>query len=131
VFFTTTTTGSQLKGRSPASSRSVAKQAIFDSISVERVHRVWNEDTGWFHVMDIELTGGQPRTRPGLLPQGSFKLLFNQSLVNGYNLKLEGQKILLPVSAAGYLLVSFGDASLQVQRPVAKRRPTGYPELTR
>jgi hypothetical protein len=79
--------------------------------------------------MDIELTGGQPRTRPGLLPQGSFKLLFNQSLVNGYNLKLEGKKILLPVSAAGYLLVSFGDANLQVQsngRASRRRMKSGH-----
>ncbi|MES1217363.1 MAG: hypothetical protein ABUT20_17765, partial [Bacteroidota bacterium] len=60
--FTKTMTGSQLIGQSPGrSSISVPGSPYYDSLAKPRIHRVWNEDSIWFHVMDIELTGGKPR----------------------------------------------------------------------
>ncbi|HEY0433106.1 MAG TPA: hypothetical protein VGC95_04505, partial [Chitinophagaceae bacterium] len=55
--FTRTATGSQIEGASPSHDISVAGKSWYDSLSKPRFHRVWNEDTSWFHVMDIELTG--------------------------------------------------------------------------
>lgn len=65
-----------------------------------RVHRVWNEDTSEFHVMDVELVNR--RTRPS--PEGkgpidrpidppikdsAFQLLFDELPVRGYLLNLQ------------------------------------------
>lgn len=113
TFLTTTTTGSQLQGQSPSKSTSAANTAQYDSLVAPRIHRVWNEDNHWFHVMDIELTAGKPRSNPALLQNKSLNLLFDKSLVNGYRLQLKtNTKFSLPVSGSGYLLVSFGNANL-------------------
>ena len=113
---TTTTTGSQLQGKSATRSTSVANTAQYDSLVIPRIHRVWNEDSHWFHVMDIELTGGIPVSEQSLLEDASLKLLFNKSLVNGYKLQLKTDaKLQLPASSTGYLLVSFGNADVQYQ----------------
>lgn len=116
TFLTTTTTGSQLQGQSPSKSTSAANNAQYDSLVTHRIHRVWNEDNHWFHVMDIELTGGQPRSNVTLLQNDQVKLLFNKPLVNGYKAQLNTNKELkLPRSATGYLLVSFGNALISFQ----------------
>lgn len=113
IFLTTTTTGSQLQGQSATRSTSVANTAQYDSLVTPRIHQVWNEDNHWFHVMDIELTAGKPRGNPALLENTSLNLLFDKPLVNVYRLQLKTNvKFSLPVSASGYLLVSFGNANL-------------------
>lgn len=113
TYLTSTTTGSQLQGQSSTRGTSVANTAQYDSLVTQRIHRVWNEDDHWFHVMDIELTGGKPRSNPPLLHDASLNLLFNKALVNGYRLQLKSNtKFSLPLSASGYLLVSFGNANL-------------------
>ena len=72
LFFTSTTTGSQLQGAAPTSGRSVAGSLLFENLAAphRRVHRVWNMDTGIFHVMDIELLSGDSgfTQKPLLLP---------------------------------------------------------------
>jgi quercetin dioxygenase-like cupin family protein len=57
LFFTSTTTGSQLQGSQPSTGRSTAGTLLFENLAPphERIHRVWNLDAGTFHVMDIEL----------------------------------------------------------------------------
>lgn len=112
--FTKTTTGSQLLGKQPASSVSVAGDSWYDSLAIPRIHRVWNEDSSWFHVMDIELTGKNPRNDQPVLQNALLQLFFNQPLVNGYHLKLTtGNNLQLPVSPVGYLLLSTGDAVIE------------------
>jgi hypothetical protein len=108
--FTKTATGSQLISGQPSGDLSVAGRSWYDSLSTPRIHRVWNEDTTWFHVMDIELVAGKPHSSPPVL-QDPLKLFFNEPLANGYRLQLEaGKRIELPMSATGYLLLSIGDA---------------------
>ncbi len=108
--FTKTVTGSQLIGGQPVKTISVAGQTWYDSLVTTRIHRVWNEDSTWFHVMDIELTGGKPHSNEQLLQDASIQLLFNQPLANGYSLKLSaGSRISLPASVTGYLLLSLNE----------------------
>ena len=66
--FTKTITTQQLMGR-PAGRGSLSSIGApsYDSLGTPRIHRVWNEDTTWFHVMDIELTVGKPTTNPAVL----------------------------------------------------------------
>ena len=49
--FTKTATGSQTTSGQPSGDLSVAGRSWYDSLSTPRIHRVWNEDTTWFHVM--------------------------------------------------------------------------------
>src|SRR3954471_12338639 len=55
-----------------------------------RIHRVWNEDTARFHVMDIEILskGGHAVSTP--IQQDGFKLLFDEQPVRAYRLTLQG-----------------------------------------
>jgi hypothetical protein len=111
--FTKTATGSQLISGQPSGDLSTAGRSWYDSLSVPRIHRVWNEDTTWFHVMDIELIAGKPQSNPHVLPN-PFKLYFNEPLANGYHLQLEaGKRIELPVCGTGYLFLSIGDAVIE------------------
>lgn len=112
--FTKTLINSQLLGQPPGRSNiSEPGQPYYDSLGTPRIHRVWNEDSTWFHVMDIELTGGKPRSSVLQLQNPFLTSLFNRFLANGYNAKLKaGDSIRLPASAIGYLLVSEGDADI-------------------
>jgi hypothetical protein len=111
ITFTKNITGAQLIGQQPARTTSVAGYTWFDSLVVPRIHRVWNEDSTWFHVMDIELTGGQPGRNESPLKNSSLQLLFNESLVIGYHVELQaGTSMQLPPSPGGYLLISLGEA---------------------
>lgn len=115
VFLTSTATGSQLTGQGAVSNRSTANSVQFDSLNTTRVHRVWNIDTGWFHVMDIELTGQTPVTSPQPLTDPSLSPLFYEALANAYKVNLDGKTLRLPPSATGYLLISFEDVDLHLQ----------------
>ena len=109
--FTKTVTGSQLNMQQPLKgSMSVAGKVWYDSLVTPRIHRVWNEDTSWFHVMDIELIAGTPNiTAPRLLGT-AIEFLFDEPLARGYRLHLAaGGNIQLPASKGPYLLVSLGE----------------------
>lgn len=111
--FTKTATGSQLINGEPVRSVSTPGASWYDSLGTPRIHRVWNEDTSWFHVMDIELIGGHPHSTAPVLQYTSLTLLFSEPLVNGYHVQLKQDTLVeLPASGAGYLLLSTGDASV-------------------
>ncbi|MEI9947325.1 MAG: hypothetical protein WDN26_24325 [Chitinophagaceae bacterium] len=114
VSFTKTLTTSQLMGQAPSrSSISATGRPSYDSLGTPRIHRVWNDDSSWFHVMDIELTGGKPRSNEPVLQHQSLALVFNRFLATGYNVQLKaGESLQLPPPAIGYLLVSHGDADI-------------------
>lgn len=116
TYLTTTTTGSQLQSQLATKSTSRGKTAQYDSLLNPRIHRVWNEDNHWFHVMDIELTGGSPRSNAAILQNSELKLLFNKPLVNGYQVHLKtNTKFRLPASSTGYLMISFGNVPINYQ----------------
>ena len=112
--FTKTATGSQLISGQPSGDLSVAGNSWYDSLSTPRIHRVWNEDTTWFHVMDIELIGGKPHSSQPVLEDPFLKLYFNEPPANGYRLELQpGNRLELPASSIGYLLLSIGHAVIE------------------
>jgi len=107
IIFTTTSVGSQLMGGQPQKGANVNGVVDYDSLKTPRIHRVWNEDTSWFHVMDVELTSTKQKNNIPTLQNPFLKLLFNEQQVNGYNIDLrKGNTLDLPVSANGYLIVS-------------------------
>jgi hypothetical protein len=88
----------------------------YDSLNKPRIHRVWNEDTGWFHVMDIELTAKTQKGNIAVLQNQFLKLLFNEKQVNGYSFELNSvNNLQLPASSNGYLLVCLNTSSIDLK----------------
>lgn len=113
IIFTKTKVGSQLAGQSPTEGINLPGSISYDSLSTPRLHRVWNEDTGWFHVMDVELTAIRHRSDISLLNDPLLQLLFSKKEVNGYSIELNpGSSIQLPASANGYLLISKSETEI-------------------
>ena len=111
IIFTNTNVGSQLKGGPPQKGANIKGLISYDSLSAPRIHRVWNEDTSWFHVMDVELTSKLPKGNTPRLQDPLLQLLFNEQQVNGYSTELKPGNILqLPASATGYLVISKGES---------------------
>jgi hypothetical protein len=114
--------GSQLTGQQPQTGANISGLIMYDAIATPRIHRVWNDDTSWFHVMDIELIAGQPKNNVELIHAGDLKLnddgiitLFNEKLVTGYRMRFsKGQTMKLPSSKSGYLLASTGNAFVDI-----------------
>ncbi len=111
IIFTNTNVGSQLLGGPPQKGANVNGVISYDSLASPRIHRVWNDDTSWFHVMDVELTSRLQKGNTPVLQHPSLQLLFNKQQVNGYSTELKPGSVLhLPASAAGYLIVSKGES---------------------
>lgn len=114
--------GSQLTGQQPQKGANISGLIMYDAMATPRIHRVWNDDTSWFHVMDIELIAGQPKNNVALIDASDLKLneheivtLFNEKLVTGYRMRFsKGQTMKLPSSRSGYLLVSTGKAFVDI-----------------
>ncbi len=114
VIYTKTATGSQLKSGQPTKDLSKAGSFWYDSLATPRIHRVWNEDSVWFHVMDIELVGGKSHNNPPILHDPLLKLSFNEQQANGYSSQMKPfENIELVASTAGYLFLSFGEAAIE------------------
>ena len=116
IVFTTTKVGSQLIGKQPQKGANVTGEVSYDSLNTPRTHRVWNEDTAWFHVMDVELTTAKQKKGDALLQKPDLKLLFNEQQVNGYNMELKpASSLQLPASSSGYLLVSKSETIIELE----------------
>lgn len=116
IMLTKTVTGSQLLGGQPTWSTSVAGSTWYDSLVTPRIHRVWNEDTGWFHPMDVELVAGKARSNEPVLKDAALQLLFDAPLARGYRLTLPANgSLTMPSSKTGYLLVSLGEAEVNLR----------------
>jgi len=113
VFFTHTLTVTQPYGKQPAEGWSTAGDFFYDALSTPRYHRVWNVDTGWFHVNDMELLGNPSGKPVPILTGVGIKQVFNEPRATGYRINGNaGQKIELPASSSGYLLMSLGQAGI-------------------
>lgn len=108
--------GSQLLGGQPVFSNNIFKQtATFDSLTKERIHRVWNADTNWMHVMDVEITANKPEYKVQTLKYRQLTPLFTEQRLNGYKLIAEAnEKFSFPASTAGYFLVSLGNNEISI-----------------
>lgn len=109
-------TSSQLKGQQPVKGIFSEGNSWYDSLVTPRIHRVWNDDTSWFHVMDVELVGGKPHINEPVLQNAAIRLLFDAPLVRGYRVQFAtAGSFKIPSSKVGYLLVSQGQAAVTFQ----------------
>ena len=115
IVFTNTGVGSQLIGKQSQKGANINGEVSYDNLNTPRTHRVWNEDTGWFHVMDIELTSIKQKKNIAVLQNSALKLLFNEQQVIGYNIELKAAgNIQLPASPNGYLLISKSETVIEL-----------------
>ena len=115
IFFSTTKTGSQLYGSEPVTATFTAGTILFDSLNKERIHRVWNMDTNWLHVIDAEIKIKTARQKMPDLASKQLVSLFKERMINGYKLSLAAHEpFQFPVNRAGYLLVSLRDAQVGI-----------------
>jgi hypothetical protein len=123
IVFTNTNVGSQLIGKQPQKGANIIGEVSYDSLNTPRTHRVWNEDTSWFHVMDVELTSKRASLRIPPLQNPTLKLLFNEEQVNGYETEIRpGGNLLLPASSNGYLLVNKTETVIDYKLTEAQHR---------
>jgi quercetin dioxygenase-like cupin family protein len=86
-----------------------------------RVHRVWNEDTAEFHVMDIELLHGSAPTLRDTIRIPYSRLLFDEKPVQGLRVDLApGKEILLNSLSLPALIVGLSG-------PAANGSVNGHP----
>src|SRR6188474_2399389 len=114
IIFTNTNVGSQLRGQQPQKGANITGEVSYDNLNTPRTHRVWNEDTSWFHVMDIEITSTKQKKKIAVLQNPALNLLFNEQQVNGYDLELKASgNLQLPAPGAGYLLISKSESVIE------------------
>ena len=130
VMLTSRKIGSQLLGEKPVASVTVTGNIRYASYQESPItHRVWNEDTGLYHVMDIELTGkpaGEVQMPILLAPM---KLLFRQREVTAYSIVIaKSERIqqqpssqpMLMISTAGTAIITVQGTSQPVQLTTGK-----------
>jgi hypothetical protein len=116
IIFTNTNVGSQLFGKQHQKGANITGEVSYDSLNTPRTHRVWNEDTSWFHVMDVELTNTKQKKGIAVLQNTALKLLFNEEQVNGYNVELKvSSNLQLPASAGGWVLISKTESIIEFE----------------
>jgi len=116
IRFTNTNVGSQLIGKQSQKGANITGEVSYDNLNTPRTHRVWNEDTSWFHVMDIELTSTKQKKNIAVLQNSALKLLFNEQQVIGYNIELKAaSNIQISPSTDGYLLISKSESNIELK----------------
>ncbi|HEY2349805.1 MAG TPA: hypothetical protein VGH64_12340 [Puia sp.] len=76
-----------------------------------RIHRVWNNDSSEFHVMDIELTNKNYVTIGEPVKQAPFKFLFDEKPVRAYRLDMNpATDISIGISRADILMILLTDS---------------------
>lgn len=123
ILLSTTNTASQLLGGQPVAGSNVSGEVLFDSLNKERIHRVWNVDTVWMHVIDAEIKAKSLKQKLTALEFKQLTPLFTEGMLNGYKFSLAANESLqFPNSAAGYLIVSLGDAEVTIESNGSKER---------
>jgi hypothetical protein len=113
IYLSSSKVGSQLLGKQPVEGTNIAGRMTYDTLATPRIHQVWNLDTGWFHVMDIELVSKKHELNIHVLETDLLKLIFKEKEVNGYKVGLKkGSTLTLPATTKGYLLVSLNNVQL-------------------
>jgi quercetin dioxygenase-like cupin family protein len=109
--------GSQLLGGPAVISNNIFTHSLtFDSLNRERIHRVWNLDTVWMHVMDVEIIAKSPSRPIHHLAGPGLKLVFAEEKVIGYELSLETNKSFdLSQSKSPCLLVSLSEGAITLE----------------
>ncbi len=118
LFFTSTRTGSMLKGQPATIGETTAGKMLYENLTAPntRIHRVWNADKDTFQVMDIELLSldsgfvQPPLSLPHLHKE------IDTAWTRAYSLRLDrGQQFKIKEKNRSFVLVSFEKAAVITQ----------------
>ena len=118
IYFSSTTTGSQLHGGIAVTRRSKAGALSYENLAAPnlRVHRVWNLDTIPLHVMDIELLGKDSGFSTGSFANPDLYLTIDTSWVRAYRLTVKSNSdFVLREQARSFGVVGVNDANVEFQ----------------
>ena len=117
LYLTTTTTFSQVRNGPTSTGRATSGRILFENLAPphERVHRVWNVDTGSLHVLDIELMSKITGFEQGPLALKQLQLAIDTPWVRVYQIMLEaGSEFSLTESKYSLLLVNMDSATVEL-----------------
>lgn len=119
IFFTSTSTGSQLKGNDPVAGKSIAGHILFEDLAAPhtRVHRVWNADKDTFHVMDIELLYKDPVFKKRPISAPGLELVTDTTWVRAYKLTVAtGSEFKLSSNSQAYVVVALSPSDAETRQ---------------
>jgi len=108
VFLSKSITGSQVKGGEIHSGGKVipGNTTYADFATNPVFHRVWNEDSTVYHVMDIEILSKDETVDCALIDEPSCTLSFEKKNVRVYNIHIDSDKTsIVKASACAHLLI--------------------------
>ena len=108
VFITRTITGSQPLGGSPSSGQAIPGNTFFAAYDEKPItHRVWNQDTSVYHVMDIEVLQKGSTHPPAPLRGQGIKITLEENMVREYRIQLDpGARLQIPAGTTPHLLIA-------------------------
>jgi hypothetical protein len=130
ISLSTTKTAAQLKGSQPAPFGSSTQGNIwFENLAPPhtRVHRVWNEDTAAFHVVDVELfCSDSPFTaKPLSIPHS--QLIIDTSWVRVYKIELaNNDKVTFSEKHNSFVVITIKGATLKMIQNGRSRKNVFY-----
>ncbi|HVM86854.1 MAG TPA: hypothetical protein VMT76_01610 [Puia sp.] len=113
VFLSKTIIGTQIVGAQPVIANVTPGQTSYAAYHEKPItHRVWNQGSSLFHVMDIELVRKIPGNDTGkIIWPASMQLQWQQKLVTTYKIALKKEnRLVIPKSASAYLLIDITGA---------------------
>jgi len=131
VFFTSTSTASQLQGGAPTTGRSAAGTMLFENLAPPhvRIHRVWNIDKDTFRVMDIELLSKDSGFAEKPITAPHVQKVIDTAWVRAYNLVLDPQEAFqLQEHKYPLLVVAFDSGTIQLQQKDSKQAQAVHPK---
>ncbi|PWT77094.1 MAG: hypothetical protein C5B59_04930 [Bacteroidetes bacterium] len=108
VFLSKTATGSRPMGGEKSSGQSIPGVTMFADFGNKPViHRVWNEDTVLYHVMDIEILNQGDTTACPIIQLPDIQLNWEKKYVRSYSIKLApGKNFLVNTLTCPHLLIA-------------------------
>ncbi|MEJ7678674.1 MAG: hypothetical protein WKG06_12600 [Segetibacter sp.] len=115
ICFTKTNTTSQLIHQQPVQSTSNAGYIWFENLKPPhiKIHRVWNQDTAAFHVMDIEVLSNDSRftQKPILLPHT--QLTIDTPWARTYKIELaKSEQVTIEEHPSAFVLIAINNGTI-------------------
>lgn len=129
IYFSSTTTGSQLSGGNSSTGRSMAGVMRFENLSApnRRVHRVWNIDTISLHVMDIELLRDSGFKQP-VIKHSQLHLVIDTPWVRAYEIGLNpNTEFVFKPLQRNCWLISINSVSIETRQGQIKKSAQAAP----
>ena len=125
ISFTKTNTASQLLHQKPVQSTSSAGSVWFENLKAPniKIHRVWNEDTAAFHVMDVEILAKDSGFTQEPLVLQHAELALNTAWARTYKIQLaRSEQLTIKEHTSPFVLVAINDGIITMVKKGAGQR---------